>query len=149
MLALTWPTPINAADSVKMTDERARRLMGRLLDSETPGMIPAQVAKFFKLGDGTAKLPVRMVKTTDAPDDFIGIVHAKPDPNNFFVARREPDRSVHFFLTDLTWRLRAAASSAKGQIIPFRNEDVAAEFQECVDHLAEAADGLPETDPAK
>lgn len=126
-----------------ISDEMLARLLKQMADQDKPGTIPAGVCSLFKLCDGTAKLPVRMVQTTNPKGDYM----AKPwdgFPNTIVVARRMEDGTVQFYLTDkVTRKLLAAASSINGVATELQIASVNPTYEAALSHLAKEAADLP------
>lgn len=125
-------------------------LMARLIKlaeaQEEAGSIPATVCGIFNLCDGTAALPVKMLET-DAPK---GLYFAMPwaAGSKDIVILKKTGAEYECYLTDKTFKLRAAAiSDATGtRLIP--NGEAAAKFKAELNHFAREASDLPPTGAA-
>lgn len=127
-----------------MSETALANLLKLIAEADKPGSIPAGVCAHFKLCDGTAKLPMRMVQTTNPKGDYM----AKPwdgAGESIVIARRMPDGSVQFFLTDKSQKLIAAASSINNVATII---DVAAAkptYEATLAHLAVEGGDAPKT----
>ena len=126
-----------------ISDELLARLLKQMAGQQSPASIPAGVCKYFKLCDGTAKLPMRMVQTTNPGGDYMAQPWDAP-ADTLVVARRMPDNSVQFYLTDKKSRkLLSAASSVNGVPTVLDVAVVNPDFEAALAHLAKEAAVLP------
>jgi hypothetical protein len=125
-----------------MSDEMLARLLKLIADQQKQATIPAGVCAMFKMCDGTAKLPMRMIQTENPKGNYM----AKPwdgNTDDIVVARKMPDGSVHFYLTDKTRKLRAAASSMNGKAEVVLLETAKPDYEAALALLAKEAGDLP------
>lgn len=130
-----------------MSEELLGRILKLLANQTRPGSIPPEVCVLFKMCDGTAKLPVRMIQTDNPKGSYMTVKWEGP-VDDIVIARRMADGSLHFFLTDKTLKLRAAAISENGVGRLVLNETLVESYKATAAHLAREAELLPPTGTA-
>ncbi len=108
------PANVKPADPI-LSETALARLLKLISEQPKPSTIPAGVCAHFKLCDGTAKFPVRLIQTDNHKGNFMGQPW-EGNPTTIIFARRMPDTTVHFFLTDKSLKPQAAVSSINGVV---------------------------------
>lgn len=134
------------ADPV-MTDELMARLLAFVATQDDPGTLNKNICVLLKICDGKADLSVRQLET-GRPAGLWFMVPAAAGSKDVIVAYKNPDGSADAYLTDKTYKLRAAVHAGDTyDLVP--NEKAAARFKAALSHLArEAAEDLPPTGAA-
>jgi len=134
------------ADPV-MTEELMARLI-KIAHTQPPaefGAVSRKVCSIFNLCDGSANMPTKVLETENPTGTFFAIP-TTPGSKDIFLIKKLADGHLEAYLTDKSFRLRAAAISISGTpAYLITNEKAAEKFKAVLSHLAREASDLPPT----
>lgn len=132
---------IPKADPV-MTAELMARIISFAKSQEGHGLLDAKICAVFKLCTGTADLPVRQLETEN-PEGHYFMMPTPADSTDIIIVKRNADGSLDCWLTDKTYKLRAAAISRNGVISVIATEKALESFKSELALMAREASTLP------
>jgi hypothetical protein len=140
-------SPSNPAPKAEpvMTDELLARLIFFARHTRGTGTVNAKICKVLDLCDGTSDIQMRLVEN-DGNDHFFAIAADGDSKDILFMVRR--GGAVETYLTDKTYKLRAAAVLEGGVAHLITNEKAAAKFKQELSLFAGEAGSLPPTGTA-
>ena len=144
------PIRSNAADTNNppsktepvMTDELMARVI-KFAQKQKPGLLSSKVGAIFNLCDGTAELQAYLLET-EHPEGHYFCMPLTPGSKDIVIGHKH-DGVIEAYLTDKTYKLRAAAISSLEGAHLITNEKALEKFKAELALLAKEAADLPPT----